>query len=255
MASIRKINNHYHIDYYDEAGKRHRVALGIKAGKENYKLAVLELKKIEYELSAGIYLEKQKRDKANKNMEDAFDEFIKTKEKLSEHTKIDYELGLEKFTKHTGNVGVKKITPDVVDKWEKQLIDEVSDNGIASYYKKLRVIFNYYKSLGWIQENPIPKKEMIIKEPVTIPRKDLEDILEKLKQKKNRKHYKVIVMLLLTGMRISELIRLTFDDIDFRENILIIRNTKGHRDDKFPLYYELRNFILEEFPDTHRKIV
>ena len=45
-------------------------------------------------------------------------------------------------------------------------------------------------------------------------------------------------------MRISELIRLSFDDIDFRENILIIRNTKGRRDDKFPLYYELRNFIL-----------
>ena len=65
---------------------------------------------------------------------------------------------------------MKKITPDVVEKWEKQLrVDEVSDNGIASYYKKLRVIFNYYKSLGWIQENPIPKKEMIIKEPVTIP--------------------------------------------------------------------------------------
>ena len=82
MASIRKINNHYHIDYYDEAGKRHRVALGIKASKENYKLAVLELKKIEYELSAGIYLEKQKRDKANKNMEDAYDAFIKTKNKI-----------------------------------------------------------------------------------------------------------------------------------------------------------------------------
>ena len=65
---------------------------------------------------------------------------------------------------------------------------------------------------------------MIFKEPVVIPRKDLEDILDKLRQKKNRKHYKVIVMLLFTGMRISELIRLTFDDIDFREHI----NNKEH---------------------------
>ena len=185
MASIRKINNHYHIDYYDEAGKRHRVALGIKASKENYKLAVIELKKIEYELSAGIYLEKQKRDKANKNMKDAYDEFIKTKNKLSEKTVKDYEWVYEKFTKHTGNISVKKVTREIVDRWEEQLrIDEVSDNGIASYYKKLRVIFNYYKSLGWIKENPIPKKEMIFKDPVVIPRKDLEDILDKLSQKK-----------------------------------------------------------------------
>ena len=183
-------------------------------------------------------------------MKDAYAEFIKTKNKLSEKTVKDYEWVYEKFTKHTGNISVKKVTREIVDRWEEQLkIDEVSDNGIASYYKKLRVIFNHYKASGWIKDNPIPKKEMIFKEPVVIPRKDLEDILDKLRLKKNRKHYKVIVMLLLTGMRISELIRLTFDDIDFRENILIIRNTKGRRDDKFPLYYELRNFILEEFPD------
>ena len=42
MASIRVRNNHYYIDYYDEAGKRHRRALGIKESKENYKLAVIE---------------------------------------------------------------------------------------------------------------------------------------------------------------------------------------------------------------------
>ena len=84
MAAIRTINKHYHLDYYDESGRRHRVALGIKASKENYKLAVIELKKIEYELSAGIYLEKQKRDKANKNIEEGFDEFIKTKKSVSE---------------------------------------------------------------------------------------------------------------------------------------------------------------------------
>lgn len=93
-------------------------------------------------------------------MKDAFDEFIKTKNKLSEKTAADYKRVYEKFTKHTGNISVKKVTREIVDKWEEKLnTDEVSDNGIASYYKKLRVIFNYYKSIGWIKENRFLKKK------------------------------------------------------------------------------------------------
>ncbi len=53
-----------------------------------------------------------------------------------------------------------------------------SKNSIASYFKKLRVIFKYLNPEGWIQENPVPEIQMIIKEPKIIPRKDLEDILK-----------------------------------------------------------------------------
>ena len=75
---------------------------------------------------------------------------LRQKIRLSEKTIKDYKWVYEKFAKHTGNISIKKITSDIVDKWEEQLrIDEVSDNGIASYYKKLRVIFNHYKTLGW----------------------------------------------------------------------------------------------------------
>jgi hypothetical protein len=41
-------------------------------------------------------------------------------------------------------------------------------------------------------------------------------------------------------------LRLSFDDIDFKENIMLIRNSKGKRVDKFPLYKELREFPVRE---------
>ena len=48
--------------------------------------------------------------------------------------------------------------------------------------------------------------------------------------------------------------RLNFDDIDFRDNIILIRNSKGRRDDKFPLYDELREFLIKEFPNRTGKL-
>ena len=76
----------------------------------------------------------------------------------------------------------------------------------------------------------------------------MEDILLKLKHR-NLTHYRVVGLLLLTGLRISELLRLKFDDIDFRDNIMIIRNSKAKRNDRFPLYGELREFLIKEFPE------
>ena len=112
---------------------------------------------------------------------------------------------------------------------------------------------NYFKKAGYFSENPVPAKQIKIEEPITIPRKEMEKILEKLK-KRNIKHFKVVALLLLTGMRISELLRLTFEDIDFRENIMIIRNNKGRRIDKFPLYDELKEFLLREFSDWNGQL-
>ena len=94
---------------------------------------------------------------------------------------------------------------------------------------------------------------MNIEEPKTISRKDLEEILLKLKLR-NRQHFRPVALLLLTGLRISELIRLTFDDIEFKENIMIIRNTKAGRNDKFPLYDDLRKFLIEEFQDKSGRL-
>ena len=56
MATIRVINKHYHLDFYDESGRRHRKALNLEATRENRPKALLEKKKIEYELGAGLYI-------------------------------------------------------------------------------------------------------------------------------------------------------------------------------------------------------
>lgn len=258
MASIRKRNNHYHIDYYDEAGKRHRVALGIKATKENYKLAVIELKKIEYELSAGIHLEKLTRlEKWNKTLSEGYAEFIETKNSKSEKTKEHLEDSYQKFLIHIGDMRIKNITAKHFDELEIELKNKkkpLTNNSIASYFNKLHQIFSYFKVQGYIENNPVPIKKMKPKEIVTIPEKELQDILGLLKTK-SREHYQVIFLLLATGMRSGELTRLEWKDIDLKNNIIAVKNTKADRVDFIPIYSELRNFLLEEFEKREGKVV
>ena len=112
---------------------------------------------------------------------------------------------------------------------------------------RLHILFNFFVKEGYIEFNPFPTREINIKEIVTIPDDDLGDILEKLKNK-NRKHYKVIAFLLLTGLRRGEIIGLTFENnIDFGQCILKVFNYKKNRIDKLPLYKELIDFIFQEW--------
>ena len=56
-------------------------------------------------------------------------------------------------------------------------------------------------------------------------------------------------------MRSGELTRLDWKDIDLKNNIIAVKNTKADRVDFIPIYYELRHFILEEFEKREGKVV
>lgn len=93
-----------------------------------------------------------------------------------------------------------------------------------------------------------PKKIVVMSD------KEIETVLEKLRTtdkeyliESSREHYRVIAMLLMTGLRISECLALSFDDIDFRDNLLRVKNEKTDRIDYLPLYPELKEFILSEW--------
>ena len=82
MATIRTKRGFLYLDYRDEAGKRHRDALYLKDTRENRKKAVIEKKKIDYELEAGIYVEKLKREqKRNITLRQGYEEYRSVKKR------------------------------------------------------------------------------------------------------------------------------------------------------------------------------
>jgi integrase len=274
MASLRAMNNILFIDYR-VGGRRKRVSTKLKDNGENRKKAEVLRKQIEYEVSTGVYTERLKRlDKKEMSLSKGLDEFLKSKEELNQRTANGYKHAMSKFIKYSGNVSIKKITPELVkevraklvmDKYKVNITNKkepalnseekvykektLTEITITSYINKLRIIFNYFVKQKYISDNPFPAQPIKIKPVVTIPDKDLQDILAKLKRN-NREHYKVIMFLLLTGLRVGELIGLTFEDsVDFREEILKVKNYKKNREDLLPIYPEMMEFIREEWSD------
>lgn len=266
MASVRSDRGKLFIDYRIN-GKRQREYLKLNDTRENRKIAELRRKEIEYGLASGIHKERLKRvENNNKLLEDGFKEFLLTKRGMKQSTITHYHNSFDKLLKYSGNIRIKDFAKDKIEQillciqeeiiGDKEKGKRISGNTIASYFTKLRVMFGYFKEKGYCDQNPIPRLPMKPKKIVVMSDKEIETVLERLKTPKkeylkdaSREHYRVIAMLLMTGLRISECLALTFDDIDLRDNLLRVKNEKTDRIDYLPLYPELRDFILSEWKE------
>lgn len=62
----------------------------------------------------------------------------------------------------------------------------------------------------------------------------------------------IIRALYYTGMRISECVNLNVDDIDLKNNIITVRNTKNKKDRQIPIHKDLQ-FLLADYFINRRK--
>ena len=258
MAAIYKRGTTLWMVYYVN-GQRFRESLDLPATNKGWAEA-RKIKRIkEGELAQGIHLEKLKV-KNQITIQTGFNEFIATRRGKSERTIESYQEAFNKLLNYAGNIRLNQVDEYFVGQFENHLKTTpnkrkkiLSERSIATYLRNLRIIFKYFVEKEYIRVNYFPKIKIKDSEIVTIPLDELQKMLELLKDT-NYEHYKIIMMFLMTGLRASELTRLTYGDIDFKKNMLNITNTKGHRTDQFPLYPKLRSFIIENFEDGEGKL-
>ena len=176
---------------------------------------------------------------------DGFEEFIETKKEKSIETKRIYNYCIKKFIGICGDKKIRAIDNEVIVKFDEGL-KGLSKNTIEIIFRHLRIIFGEFIKKKYITENPfmIKLKEETKKRIITDDEMNL--ILDLLK-KQNENHYRIIKLLQLTGLRISELLRLDYEDIDYRNKIILIKNEKGKRVDEFPMYTQLYEFLIKSF--------
>ena len=160
MAKVRPRGGYLYLDYRDESRKRHREALGLKDTRENKKIAELELKKIVYELASGVYKEKLKREKTqNITLKQGFEEFKKLKKKNRKTTLIHYKNTFDTI-KCFEDRPIRSITVEMIENVETNMLAKgCSKNTIASYFSKLKMMFDYFQKVQYISYNPIPKRK------------------------------------------------------------------------------------------------
>lgn len=151
-----------------------------------------------------------------------------------------YEYKLQGFLNFCSDNQIKEpeeITPQFLRSYLLYLQDKGhNDGGVRSYYRAIKAFLNFYELEfepdNW--KNPIkkikPPKEVI--EPIEGIGKDTVNELISLCKKGsfNGERDRTILMVLLeTGVRASELLQLNIEDIDFSDSSILVKLGKGRK--------------------------
>jgi integrase len=135
-----------------------------------------------------------------------------------------YKSSLGKFSK-LYDKPIKEINNDDIQECIDEMIKQrLCISSIKTYLGKLNVFLNDAVDRKAISKNPIEKiimpKEKSQEEKRALTLSEYEDLLRKLK---NRKYYIMSLLAGSCGLRLGEILGLTWDDIDLKNNTIIIR--------------------------------
>ena len=267
MASLESRNGWFHISYYQN-NKRQKCALKIRDNRMGRKEAEKILTDVEWFLGHNIPVDissikrnllqngngqllvqpvveqpKVVEEEKPLTLLQGWEKYsaIKKKDKKS-----NYYRALMKLIELIGDIPIKQVTDEHAVKFESILREKnLKDYTIHNYFAQLITIWNFFIKKKLASEQPFYPIGTTEKPVVVIPESEIKLILDHLNNYENRLNYFLIKLLYMTGMRISEALSFSKTDIDFKNNIILIKNTKKHRDEQFPIYNTLEPFLRQ----------
>jgi len=232
MATIRKIGKSWWVDYRVN-GKRFRKRIG-----RSKRIAELALKDIEVKIAkrrAGLET------LTHKPLPDYIKEF---EEYLTYHvkprTKQRYMEAVRYLKAHLAENYpylrlVSDITSQVIESYKiKRLNLGKKPATVNNELTSLKRFFSIAQKRGYTLKNPVKEVEML-KIEARIPRFLSEEEIKNILEKAEGEVKKIILILLNTGMRAGELTNLTWQDIDWQNRLIHIKETKIRKERKIPL--------------------
>lgn len=189
---------------------------------------------------------------------------------VNEHHKSadDTKRHLAYFRETLGAYALVYITPELLLAERKKLFEMASERGtkrnastVNRYMSSLGGAFRYAcKNLRWIDESPTEnflKLKETPKKRRTLTAEEEVRLLEACKQSKNRYLYCITLMALTTGARQGEILGLTWDCVDFVNEIAYIRDSKNGRPRRVALVASVMEELkkLETTRDPRKPLV
>jgi integrase/recombinase XerC len=192
----------------------------------------------------------------NKELIDNFVNYLKVEKNYSDKTIKSYEDDLSSFILET-NKGLLSITEEDIIEYLKILKNNKYKK--TSISRKISTLKSFYKYVNFkkIKEgyNPTlyilyPKKDK--KLPNFIEYNELEEMIQSSLEGKNKKRNNLIVELLYaTGVRVSELVNIKINDIDFNDQSIRVMG-KGSKE-RIVYFGEYALNALNEYINDERK--
>ncbi|MFI8709954.1 tyrosine-type recombinase/integrase [Bacillus sp. NPDC077411] len=167
----------------------------------------------------------------------------------SPQTTRSYKYKLTQFEKWLDTAGADLYSfsrSDVQQYIDSLTAKKKSAATINAHYAALRAFARFTKKEECINDIRIVKAPNLYREaPIALERKEVLRIMREVDRSHNKRDMAIILTLIYTGIRVSELTALDRDDIEIsdRKGILTVRQGKGNKERKIPLHKEARRAI------------
>jgi len=146
--------------------------------------------------------------------------YLKIEKNYSPHTQISYAHDLAEFYRFLGAQSILVVDKDILRKYLANLSDQsLSKRTMARRMAVLRTFFRYLTREGHLKKNPVallknPKLEK--KLPMVLDESEMSRLIESPENDLvGRRDRAILETLYSTGMRVSELVRLDTETVDF----------------------------------------
>lgn len=168
-----------------------------------------------------------------------FLDYLRVEKNYSPHTLLNYSHDLKEFYEFLGKSSVKSADASLLRRFLVALSEKnLSKKTIARRVASLRTFFRYLSREGHIDKNPMgvlktPRVEK--KLPIVLDENEIDKLLESPEDDVSGRRDKAIMETLYSsGMRVSELVSLNADAIDFIGGVCRVIG-KGHKERLCPL--------------------
>ena len=191
--------------------------------------------------------------------------YLEIEKNASPHTILSYRTDLEQFEEFCKeNVGKPDLSADLhkIDRllirlWLGKLTEDgLKKSSIARKVASVRSFFKYCFKRGYIQKNPahlliVPKKDK--KLPETVNSDDIRRMIDNIEcsTPRNSQLKAILELFYCTGMRLSELVNLDIDDIDFHSKQVKVTG-KGSKQRIIPLGTKALSSLKEHLQTRHK---
>lgn len=180
--------------------------------------------------------------------------FLKTEKKLGDNTVESYLLDLMSFLKWFNN-DVRITTKEDILNYISFLRGNLNEKSINRHISSLKSFYSYLADMNYISINPL-EDISILKVKKTLPKylstEEVDKLLNiKLNTAFDYRNKAMLEVIYGTGLRVSELVKLEYSNIDFENSIVKVKG-KGKKDRIVPLG-EIASYYLKIYINDYRK--
>ncbi|MCR4337258.1 MAG: tyrosine recombinase XerC [Candidatus Omnitrophica bacterium] len=184
--------------------------------------------------------------------------YLEIEKNYSSHTILNYQLDLQEFISHCGEIHPQQVDYLLLRKFLALLRErQLKPRSIARKLSSIRTFFKFLQREGHIKNNPAvllmtPKLDRVL--PKFLAESEVVQLIEAplLEKVAGRRDRAILETLYSSGIRVSELVGLNVDQVDFIGNMIKVMG-KGKRERLVPIGDKAADAIKEYLDHRNSK--